>query len=578
MKYRWVPYPGNAETANRLSAQAGISPLLARCLANRSIQTAAEASEFLNPRLRDLADPFLLPQMSEAVERLLSARAAMERVVVFGDYDVDGVTATCLLVQLFRKLGWSCEYCLPHRLEEGYGLSPEAMERCLSQFQPRLLLAVDCGSSSHALIGKLQSEGVDVIVLDHHQLSEPPPKPLALVNPHAANGGGADVTEYCSAGLAFKLAHAILKRARLDPAWPEAQTFDIRQFLDLAALGTIADMAPLRGENRTLTRAGLQRISESSRPGIAALKKVCGAPPVVEESHVSFYMAPRLNAAGRLESALDALHLLLSEDQNEADRLARQLNQQNIDRQQLEQTIFDQARAAVSQRFNAEKDCVIVAGDEAWHVGVVGIVASRILRQFHRPTVIFGGDGGPHWRGSARSIEGIDVAAAFRECSEMLFKHGGHAMAAGASIQPALLDCFREKLNAIVERQRQPGLFLPRLSLDGETSLAELRPEVFLELEQLQPFGQGNPPPHFFVRQVRLAGSIQRFGAENKHARFSAEDGAARLPVIWWNFPADFDPGQPFDLAFTPETNRYRSDVIHRLKAIDFNQNHRVDI
>ncbi|MGV3771487.1 MAG: single-stranded-DNA-specific exonuclease RecJ [Verrucomicrobiales bacterium] len=573
MKYRWVLHPSLPAGSETLVDPSQLLPPLAlQCLANRGIADSRSLQSFLQPRLRELSDPFLLPQMDRAVDRLFMARSKAEPFVIFGDYDVDGVTATGLLTMFFKRLGWKCHSYLPHRMEEGYGLSQEGVDRCLEKYPVKLLLAVDCGSTARQVIETLKARGVDVLVLDHHQISNPAPEPVALVNPHLPSTSVIPFKDYCSAGLAFKLAHAILKRARENPVWQEAHDCDLRDYLDLVALGTVADMVPLLGENRTFVKVGLEKLSESSRPGIRALKKVAGISGAVGAYQVGFGLAPRLNAAGRLESALDALNLLLAESGTEAEMLAERLNRQNQERQSFEQSIFEEVKAAVMQRFDPARDHVIVAGEAGWHIGVVGIVASRILREFHRPVVVFGCDGGTEWRGSGRSMEGIDLAAAFQECAELLVKHGGHAMAAGLSIQPALLDCFREKLNSIVQQKNCPDLFQPKLRIDAEASFAELTPKTFEALECLAPFGQGNPQVQLSTRNVRLCGGIQRFGNEKKHARFHAEDGAARHQVIWWNFPSNLNLSRPFDLAFVPEINEYNGERFPRLKAIDFQQ------
>ena len=357
--------------------------------------------------MRNLADPFLIPNMAAAVDRLLAARARGDLLVIFGDYDVDGVTSTALLTGTLRALGWRIENHLPHRLEEGYGLSREGVERCLEKFPARLLLAVDCGSTAAAVIALLREKGIDVLVLDHHQVSEPAPAAVALVNPQL----GANFRELCSAGLAFKLVHALLKRMRQQGA-TEADAVDLRAQLDLVALGCIADLVPLTGENRILASAGLERLNATQRPGPCRAQSGRGhAAPSSAVMRRPFNSAPRLNAAGRLEDAQEALRLLLTSDATEAASLARRLDERNRSRQDIERAICDEITALLRPTFDAAKDFVIVEGRAEWHIGVVGIVASRVLQEFYRPTIVFGGDGAV-WRGSGRSIEGFDLAAA----------------------------------------------------------------------------------------------------------------------------------------------------------------------
>ncbi len=566
MKYRWSLAPAQPLLANQLASALGVSPLLAQCLLNRGFSEPEAISAFLTPRLKQLSDPFLLPNLAAAVDRLFAARDRGEPLVIFGDYDVDGVTSAALLLETFRALGWKADCYLPHRLDEGYGLSREAAENCLQRFPARLLLAVDCGSTAVATIDWLRQQGVDVIVLDHHQVSDPVPAAAALVNPQL---GGGPFRELCSVGLAFKLAHALVKRGR-ETGLPGAQTFDIRPHLDLVALGTIADLVPLTGENRILVAMGLERLHLTTRPGLVALKRVAqvNGPPGVYE--VGFQLAPRLNAAGRLEDAEEALRLLLAPDVATATPLAANLDLSNRERQKIERGIAEQVIGAVKSRFNPETDFVIVEGGLLWHVGVVGIVASRVLQQFYRPTIIVGGDNG-QWRGSGRSIAGFDLAAALRECADLLVRHGGHAMAAGLTIDSEKLDCFRTRLNELARRALKPEELQPPLRLDGEVGLCEVSLECLRELDRLKPMGQGNPSLHFVARNVTQARPLQRMGAEKQHVRLWVTDGTATHEAVWWG--AGNEPALPvgrFDLAFAPQVNSFNGRRTVQLKVLDW--------
>src|SRR5208283_3347153 len=308
MKFRWSLAPPQPLLAGQLASQLKISPLLAQCLLNRGFSEPSAIANFLQPRLKNLADPFLLPNMAAAVERLLLARERTEPLVIFGDYDVDGVTSTTLLLEVLRRLGWQADAYLPNRMDEGYGLSRDGVENCLKKFPVKLLLAVDCGSTAVETISWLREIGVEVIVLDHHQVSTPAPDAVALVNPYLAPEIGnrkseiGNFQELCSVGLAFKLAHALIKRGR-ETGLPGAAEFDLKPLLDLVALGTIADIVPLVGENRILVTAGLERLNTTQRPGIVALKQVAQSPEKLGTHDVGFQLAPRLNAAGRLETA-----------------------------------------------------------------------------------------------------------------------------------------------------------------------------------------------------------------------------------------------------------------------------------
>lgn len=567
MKFRWTIAPAQPLLTGPLARELRVSPLLAQCLVNRGLSEPDDIRAFLDPRLKQLADPRLLPDMAAAVDRLFRAHEQRERLVIFGDYDVDGVTSTALLREVLGRLGWQVDHYLPHRMDEGYGLSQDGVENCLRKFPARLLLAVDCGSTARETIHWLGQRGVDVIVLDHHQVSRPPPAAVALVNPQLA-APPARFTELCSVGLAFKLAHALLKRGR-ETGLPGAAEFDLRPLLDLVALGTIADLVPLTGENRIFVTAGLERLAHTARPGLRALKEVAQSPARPGPYDVGFQLAPRLNAAGRLETAEEALNLLLAQDLDEALPIAQALDARNRERQKIERGMAEEVIGAVKARFNPESDFVIVEGRLLWHIGVVGIVASRVLQQFYRPTIIVGGDG-DHWRGSGRSIAGFDLAAALRECDDLLVRHGGHAMAAGLTLHPDQLEPLRARLNQLARRALQPGDLQPPLRLDAEARLGDFTPAVLTELDRLQPFGQANPGVQFCARNLRHARPLQRMGRDRQHVKLWVTDGVTTHEAVWWQAGEESLPVGSFDLAFAPTINDYNGRRTVQLKVLDW--------
>jgi single-stranded-DNA-specific exonuclease len=568
MKARWSLATPQPLLAARLAADLNLSPLLAQCLLNRGLSDPAQIACFLEPRLSQLSDPFLLPNMQQAVDRLFQAHAQSEPLVIFGDYDVDGVTATALLTDILQTLGWKVNYYLPHRLDEGYGLSQEGVENCLRKNPASLLLAVDCGSTAVASINWLKNRGIDVIVLDHHQVSSPAPPAVALVNPQLSPASGPDFRELCSAGLAFKLAHALIKHGR-KIGLPRASEFDLRPYLDLAALGTIADIVPLKCENRILVSAGLERLNRTQWPGLKALIKVARIKGRIGVYEAAFQLAPRLNAAGRLENALLSLHLLLASDDAEANLLALQLDSQNRERQIIERHITEEALGAIRAKFNPEADYVIVEGQLLWHIGVVGIVASRVLREFYRPSIIIGGDG-PEWRGSGRSIEGFDIAAALRSCSDLLVRHGGHAMAAGLSIHSGNVDLLRLRLNALARQTITIENLRPILRVDAEISLSDLTLEQITELAQLEPLGQQNPAVNLVARGLSHQRPPQLIGRDKQHLKLWVTDGAATREAVWWNCHKHPLPGGVFDLAFAPQINEFNESQSVQLKVLDW--------
>ena len=569
MKYRWKTAEEQPLLTRALVADVRVSPLAAQCLVNRGFSEADQARSFLEPRLKNLRDPFLLPQMDLAVARLLLALERREPLVIFGDYDVDGVTATALLTTVLQPLGWVVRQFVPDRFGEGYGLTQAAVENCLEQHPATLLLAVDCGSTSVEQVAWLRERGVDVLVLDHHQFGPVLPAANALVNPQL----GEEFRELCSVGLAFKLAHALLKQGR-EAGLPGFDRFELKPLLDLVALGTVADLVPLTGENRILVSVGLERLSSTTRPGLVALKEVAGVTGPCAPYSVGFQLGPRLNAAGRIETARAALDLLLAPDLETARPLAEALDQTNRERQNIERRMADDVVGIVRSKFNPEQDVVIVEGAPLWHIGVVGIVASRVLREFYRPTLIIGGDG-PYWRGSGRSVTGFDLAAALRECGDLLVKHGGHAMAAGVTLEPGNLPALRERLNTLARRALTAEQLVPELRLDAAVALAELTEASLAELARLEPFGQGNAPVQLVVRHLRLSRPPQRLGKDQQHWKLwvteAGRTGGVPVEVVWWGAGEAPAPSAPvFDLAVVPEINDYNGVRRLQLKMLDW--------
>jgi single-stranded-DNA-specific exonuclease len=360
----------------------------------------------------------------------------------------------------------------------------------------------------------------------------------------------------------------VLKRAR-ETCLPGAADFDLRPLLDLVALGTIADIVPLTAENRILVTVGLERLNTTRRPGLVALKRVAQSPALLGTYEVGFQLAPRLNAAGRLETAEDALRLLLARDLAEALPIAQKLDACNRERQKIERGIADEVIGAVRAKFNPQTDFVIVEGQLPWHIGVVGIVASRVLQQFYRPTIILGGDG-EQFRGSGRSIAGFDLAAALRQCDDLLVRHGGHAMAAGLTLQPGNLDALRERLNELARHALKPEQWQAPLRLDAEVGLEAMTLECLTILDELKPTGQGNPPAHFFARNLTQQRSPQRMGADKQHVKMWVTDGATTHEAVWWGAGNKALPAPPFDLAFAPQVNEFNGRRIVQLKVLDW--------
>ena len=548
MQRRWILPPSqDASVIRRLAVELGIPDVVAGLLSMRGFSTPETASLFLDPRLASLHPPEEIPGIPSAAERIRQAIFSKERITLYGDYDVDGITSLAILCRFLRSAGGLVECFIPDRSLEGYGLSMAGITRCLKEHQPHLLVAVDCGTNSRSEALALREQGCDLVILDHHEPGAELAASacVALVNPKL----GSDFHYLCSAGIVFKLCHAMQK---LTPI----QGCDLRDFLDLVAVGTVADIVPLLGENRILVRAGLRQLECSRWPGLHALLHVAGAATPYTPADIGFKIGPRINAAGRLGSATDALDLLLTNDPNAAARIASQLDQQNRERQAVERNVTLEAEEWVSVNFDPAHHASIVAGQRNWHQGVVGIVASRIARRWHRPTLIVGFDDTGSGKGSGRSIEGLPLVDALGRCSEFLDGFGGHDMAAGLSLQESRLGELRERFEAATRELINDEDLIPRLRLDAEIDLG-LADEQWLDTQdQLAPFGTANLQPLLFSRGLTLA-SPPRVMKE-KHLRLEFLSGRRRRNAIWFNAGTDQLPRPPWDVAYTVNRNTWQ--------------------
>lgn len=558
LRRRWIfPVEGDADVLARARREVEGSAFLAALLVGRGLGDEGKIEAYLNPRLNSLSAPELLPGMSAAVERTLVALRRGERVVLYGDYDVDGITSLAILARFFKACGAEVPCFLPLRAAEGYGLSEAGVERCLESHAPQLLLAVDCGTTSVKEIKKLRERGVDVIVLDHHEPAQELPDCTALVNPKC----GTDFHYLCSAGVVFKFAHALLK------ASPVAG-LDLRQYLDLVAMATVADIVPLVGENRIFVRHGLRQIEHSRWPGLAALRRVAGVGSPVKTADIGFRMGPRINAAGRLGTATEALNLLLTDDPKEGERLAAGLDAHNRERQGVEKLVVSDAEAWVSKHFNPELDTTIVAGSRDWHIGVLGVVASRIMRQYHRPTFVIGFDGAGAGKGSGRSIEGLSLVNLLRDCAGYLEKFGGHEMAAGISLNEGHLSAFRDAFETAARSVATAEILTPRLRLDCELALGEIDEALLQSQDLLEPFGAENPQPILFSRAVTPVGTPRVM--KEKHLRIELDCGRRKMmAAVYFNAPVDAMPRPPWDIAYTLDWNVWQGRMEPQLRIVE---------
>lgn len=547
---RWI-LPGAKGSAEPtpFSAETCGLPCIALLLQRKGFRTDEEATGFLRPRLRSLSDPFLLPQMRAAVDRILRAVDARDRIVLYGDYDVDGVTSLALLNEMLSAYGAAPAVFLPSRIEEGYGLSKEGIERCWQSHQPQLLIAVDCGTSSCAEIAEIRARGADVIVLDHHEPKSVLPDCVALVNPKAAPESA--FRYLCSVGIVFKLCHALLK-TRPVPG------FDLRRRLDLVALGTVADIVPLEAENRILVHHGTRELANRRLLGVSKLLDVAAVRPPIASEHIGFRLGPRLNAAGRLTTAEKALRLLLTTDLAEATALAGELDGQNRERQSVERVIVAAAEEKIASQ-NLAEGSAIVLGAREWHPGVLGIVASRIARRYHRPALIVGFDENGVGKGSGRSIPGLSLVAALGRCADLLQKFGGHEMAAGLTIREENFPAFVSRFEEICCELLSAENLEPRLHLDAELTLKDLNGNLLRWHELLQPFGHGNPQPLFLLRNVESVATPQVL--KEKHLVLRLRQAGRFQRAIFFGGAENPVPAPPWDVAFRISADEYEGET-----------------
>ncbi len=528
-----------------LAQSLSISSATASLLLARGVRTPGEAANWMSHQVPH--DPFLIPDMELAVERLHRAVSIREPICFYGDYDVDGMSATALYLSFFASLGGNVRGYVPHRKRDGYGLNAGAVQR-LYEEGISLLVTSDCGTTSHHEIGRAKELGLDVIVTDHHQTGEEMPPAVAVMNPHRA-GARYPFRGLCSAGLAYKVVQAYRMRYG-DAGVP------LESLLDLVALATIADVVPLQDENRGFVREGLAQISRGARCGIRALKQVAGVVRDCSPETIAFKLAPRLNAAGRLDHAMLGVQLLTTESPAEAQRLAERLDELNRERQKIEAALMSEAVEAVKEE---ELPAALVLASRRWHVGVVGIAAARLVERFHRPTVVIAIDEHGIGKGSARTIGGFDLYQGLASCRDLLEAFGGHPSAAGVTVRESRLDEFQERFAALVGEWTKGAAAVPTLHVDAEVQLSEVTAKLIKEIGAFHPFGAGNPEPIFAVKGLEV---MESRTVGDKHLKMTVRQGRS-LPFdsIGFGMRSLLERGipdrTPLDLAFLPELNRW---------------------
>jgi single-stranded-DNA-specific exonuclease len=563
----WLYRAADGGLAQRIATSLGISEPVAHVLA-RMFADETQAELHLRPQLSHVSDPFAVGNLRIAAEKILAAVSQKQRIAILGDYDVDGVSSTAMLVHLLRRLGAEPAAFVPRRLEEGYGLTMAALERVIKEAQPQLFIALDCGTNSVSEIEFLKSNGVEVIVVDHH-VAKSAPADCILVNPRVKDDAEVPWQTLCTAGLVFKLIHGILKVLRL-AGDPRGTSIVVKDYLDLAALGTIADLVPLLTENRIIAAHGLRALSEAKRPGVRALIAVSGMEPgsTLSSVDVSYRIGPRINASGRLADASLPLNLLLAETLEDSERDAELLDQINRERQEIDKRVTDDATEQA--KLMGEQEGYVLFGD--WHPGVVGIAAGKICRTMDRPVIVLGKEGDVA-KGSGRSIPGVNLVEALNSCADLLKTYGGHPMAVGISLAVSDVEKFRAKFTAAVALQKKSTNLVTDsrdLDITHWIKLNEITETVLDDMELLQPYGESNGEPVFGVRGFVFDKSPTLFGDGNIRFQLSLSP-QRRISFIAWRMSSRIpEIGKSVDLAIKLAWNRWQGRKSIQVEIVDW--------
>lgn len=546
----------HARLQNTLSQELKISKILAQILINRGLASVQEAGKFIDVKTAHLLDPFSFRSMPRAVSRIKEAKERKEKVLVFGDYDVDGITSVALLKANLQKAGLDVAHYLPHRITDGYGLTKN-IAHLAKEKKVGLLITVDCGIANHREIEELKRHKIDTIITDHHEpQGDCLPEALSIINPKTKDSGY-QFRELAGVGVAYKLCQALSNSKLIEE-------------LDLVALGTVADVVSLTGENRVIVKEGLLRLSKTKKPGLAALIEGAGIKnKKFTSTSVSFILGPRLNASGRMGSAETSLKLLMSEDFEEAEELARELEQYNRSRQKIEARIMAEAEDIINKEINFKEHKVIVVAKEDWHQGVLGIVAAKLADRFYRPSFVIALDD-KMCKGSGRSIKNFHLFSALKECKELLHSFGGHAHAAGLLITRESIADFKKSINSLAHQRLSLEDLLPGLDIDLELDLADLTENVVEELEKLEPFGAGNPEPLFYSRGLKLKGEPQSLARQT--LKFWVTDGKSNFQVIGFGMEGlrlNLVEANSLDMVYTARMDNWQDNCSIILEARD---------
>ncbi|MFB3147426.1 MAG: single-stranded-DNA-specific exonuclease RecJ [Thermodesulfobacteriota bacterium] len=561
MKNNWIIEKENPKLRDKLAKSLQISPITAQILVNRGIENETEANLFLNCTLFDLPSPYLMKGMDRAVERIKKALKNNERIAIYGDYDVDGVTSTALLYSFLKVLKANVTYYNPDRLKEGYGINIDAVKK-LAEQGVSLIISGDCGITAVKEIEQAKELGVEFIVTDHHQPPQELPQAVSILNPKLSECKYPG-KEIVGVGVIFNLVIA-LRRALRDEGFFKNGEPNLGDYLDLVALGTVADCAPLLDVNRILVKEGIKRMQSPKRLGVQALKEASSIKGEVTSYDLGFKLGPRINASGRMSTAENAVALFISENLGEARELAKELNEKNSNRQSTEAEIIKEAISLLESNPALIGTNSIVLASRNWHPGIIGIVASRIVERYEKPTMLIAISEDGVGKGSGRSLEGINIYAALSECRELFLQFGGHEQAAGLSIREENVEKFREMFDKALENSEEQ--YEKKLKVDCSIELDSLTDSLISEFELLQPFGIGNPEPALLSRTVEVVS--QRI-FKDKHLGFKVKKGTKLFDAIWFNMKEPFTLPDKVDMVFTPEFNKWNGKKEIRLRVKD---------
>jgi len=565
----WNIEDDNVDLRRTISKALNISPITAQILINRGIDNIEMADRFINPSLEHFHDPFLIKDMDKAVKRILSAVDKGEKIYIYGDYDADGITATSLLILFFRDIGTEVSFYIPDRIKEGYGLH-EAAIREIAQKGGQLIITVDCGISAVNEVLIAKDLGVDIVITDHHKIEDILPEAVAILHP-AMEDSSYPFQTLAGVGVAFKLIKSL--RSSMHRNGTEKEDLpNLKKYLDIVSIGTISDIVPLVDENHIIAKYGLIELSNTCRPGLKAIKDAARISDHNTTAHdIGYVIAPRINAAGRIGNASKAVTLLTTENIEEANILAAELEVENRKRQRMQQEIYKEAVKMIGD-IDLNSQRAIVLASPNWHPGIIGIVASKIANQFLRPTVIFNLDGDTA-KGSARSIYSFHLYNAISQCKDILLAFGGHEYAAGITIKTENMEKFRKVFNEIVAEELTKEAMVKHIDIDMEVSLSDIDNKLANELEMIAPFGSSNPSPLLCARRVRFAAPPTYMGKDRNHVRVHLEGGDNIIEAIAFNavntFKEIMSEDEEFDIAFTPEINRYMNSSRLQLNLKD---------